>query len=241
MRPWRAVAAAGALAGCLVSASGTAQAEIISTPPGSTETAQVSLAMDNDWQFASSECLVIPVLATYGRADDTSILGELAVTKFGSTDTLNEGTFLVLPGDPVGGQVIDTVFVCPADGTGQFTLNTTVRAIQPSSETALVLDPLTFWVRPAASRMSNLRAVAVKGGTDVRGRVRAGEGNATGIVVIRYKEPGATRWSVVDQVLVEDGRFSTRIDRVLPPRTRVKATLTSCSWCSRVSASAKVR
>lgn len=219
----------------------SSQAEIVTTPAGSGSTAQVSLAIDNDWQFESSECLQIPILATYGRADQTSILGEITVTKSDSPDTANEGTFLVLPGDPVSGQVLDTVFVCPADGTGEYTLNTTIVAIEPNSETSFNLDPLTFWVRPATSRMVGVRAVSTKGATTIRGRARADAADATGIVVLRYREPGAAKWRSLAEVLLEDGEFATTFDRVLPPKTRVSATLTECSWCSRARAVVRVK
>ncbi|MEL0126380.1 MAG: hypothetical protein VW929_04240, partial [Actinomycetota bacterium] len=80
-----------------------AYADIVQSPAGSTASVQVSVTLDNDWQFADAECLFIPLLVTYGRADDTSILGETTVTKVGSESVRNEGTFLVLPGDAVSG------------------------------------------------------------------------------------------------------------------------------------------
>lgn len=222
-------------------ASAPAMADPVTTPPGGVASAQVSIAMDNDWQFIDSECLFIPILVTYGRADDTSIVGETRVTKVDSVDTANDGTFLVLPGDPVSAQLLDEVFVCPADGTGQFTLNTTIRAIEPAIEDSFSLDALTFWVRPAASTVSGLRAMTVKGGTRVRGRVLAGEGEATGIMEIRYRLPGKKRWSKPEVAPIADGVFAYVTDRMLPRGTRVRATLTRCSWCSRASASTVVR
>ena len=73
------------------------------------------------------------------------------------------GTFLVLPGDAVSGQLLDEIFVCPADGTGEYRLSTVVRAIGPASEDSVELDPLTFWVRPASSQISRVTAVSSAG------------------------------------------------------------------------------
>ena len=219
--------------------AGPAGAEIVESPPAAVATAQVSVAMDNDWQFADAECLFIPILATYGRSDDTSLIGETTVTKVGSTDTANEGTFLVLPGDPVSGQVLDEIFVCPADGTGEFRLSTVVRVIEPSAEQSFELDPLTFWVRPADSRFTNLTARLTKGGVRVRGRVAAGESTATGVAEIRFSDGG--RWNAPQFASVEEGRFDAVLDRSVAPRTRIKVTLTRCSWCSRVSQVARAR
>ena len=215
-------------------------AEVVSTPPGVGTSATVSVALDNDWQFVDSECLFIPILATFGRADDTSILGETTVTKVDSATTNNEGTFLVLPGDPVAGELLDEVFVCPADGTGRFQLDTTIRAIGPVTEESTALDPLTFWVRPATSTMSNVTARTVKGGTRIRGRAQAGNEAATGLVEVRTREPGRKRWSLDATVPIDDGGFATVLDRTLPVGTRVKTTLVRCSWCSRSSATLRV-
>lgn len=240
---WRAalgwVGAVGALTSVLC-ANGVA-AEVISTPPGQVATVQASLAMDNDWQFVDSECLLIPVVMTYGRADETSIIGETQVTKVGTESTANDGTFLVLPGDPVSGRILDEVFVCPADGTGQFSLNTIVRAIDPASESSFALDPLTFWVAPAISKMSRLQARHTKGGVRISGQVAAGRGEATGIVELRFREPGQRRWSTPESLPVDGGSFAATIDKSVPPGTKVKATLTRCSWCTRVSARTVVR
>ena len=227
----------------VVVGSGTnvAHAEVVQTPPASVSTAQVSIAIDNDWQFMDSECLLIPLLVTYGRADNTSILGELTVTKPAAPDLANEGTFLVLPGDPVSGQLLDEVFVCPADGTGEYRLSTIIRAIEPTVEQSFDLDPLTFWVRPAVSTMTEVTARSVKGGTSVFGTVRAGEDAATGFVEIRHRVPGKQRWSAPTVAQVEDGNFAALVPKTLPANTRIKVTLTGCSWCSRVSDIVRVR
>ena len=222
-----------------------AWAEVVETPPGSVSSAQVSIAIDNDWQFMAAECLLIPILATYGRADDTSIIGELTVTKPSDPAVMNDGTFLVLPGDPVSGQVLDEIFVCPADGTGEYRASTVIRAIEPSAEQAFELDPLTFWVRPATATMTAVTARSLKGSTRISGSVAAGESAATGTVEIRVEvrtgQPGKSRWVLADRVPVEDGAFVSELASSFPPRTRVKTTLTGCSWCSRVSASTRVR
>lgn len=232
---------AGVLGMCLALPPVASHAEVVQTPPGSVSTVQVSIAMDNDWQFQTGDCLFIPVVATYGRADDTSILGELTVTKPADPTVRNEGTLLVLPGDPVSGQVLDEVFVCPADGTGEYRLSTVIRAIEPVTEQTVTLDPLTFWVRPATSTMSKVTAVPVKGGTRVSGIVEAGGADATGIVEIRWRRPGASRWISVGSTPVEAGSFNSVIRHSLPQGARIKATLTECSWCSRVSGSTRVR
>lgn len=215
-------------------------AQIVETPPGMVSSAQVSIAMDNDWQFLDGECLFIPLLATYGRADNTSIIGELTVSKPADPRVSNDATFLVLPGDPVSGQLLDEAFVCPADGTGEYRLSTVIRAIEPATEQSFDLDPLTFWVRPATSRFDEMVASQVKGGTRVSGLVRAGAGEATGIVEIRIKHPGSSRWTLADRAPIEDGSFSAVIQRTLPEHTRIRATLTRCSWCSRVSETTRV-
>lgn len=220
---------------------GTARAEVVQTPPGAVSSAQVSIALDNDWQFTDFECLLIPLLVTYGRADDTSILGELTVTKPSSPGLANEGTFLVLPGDSVSGQLLDEVFVCPADGTGEYRLSTIIRAIEPTVEQSFDLDPLTFWVRPAVSRMTGVTARSIKGGTSVLGKVRAGDDSATGFVEVRHKVRESQRWSAPTVVQIEQGEFSTVVPRSLPVGSRIKATLTGCSWCSRVSSTVRVR
>lgn len=229
------------LAAFMATATTVAHAEVVQTPPGAVSTVQASIAIDNDWQFMDSECLLIPLLVTYGRADDTSILGELTVTKPAAPDLANEGTFLVLPGDPVSGQLLDEVFVCPADGTGEYRLSTIIRAIEPTAEQSFNLDPLIFWVRPAVSTMADVTARSIKGGTSVSGTVRAGESAATGFVEVRYRVPGKQRWSAPTIVPVEEGNFSTVVPRTLPANTRIKATLTGCSWCSRVSDIVRVR
>ena len=223
------------------SGTGPAQAEVVQTPPGAVSSAQVSIAMDNDWQFIDSQCLLIPLLATYGRADNTSILGELTVTKPSAPDLVNEGTFLVLPGDPVSGLVLVEVFVCPADGTGEYRLSTIIRAIEPTIEQSFDLSPLTFWVRPAVSNMTAVTARSIKSGTSVSGTVRAGDDAATGFVEVRYRVPGKQRWSAPVVAPVEEGSFSTVVPRTLPADSRIKATLTGCSWCSRVSSIVRVR
>lgn len=237
----RAVGAVVAvLSAQLLATLSPAMAEIVQTPPGAVSSVQLSLAIDNDWEFVDGECLIIPVLATYGRADDTSIIGELTVTKPSAPDVTNDGTFLVLPGDPVSGQVLDDIFVCPADGTGEYRLSSVIRAIEPTSEQEFALDPLTFWVRPAVSRVSQLSANDVKGGTRVTGSVRAGQAAATGIVELRFKSPGTARWLLVDRVPVENGTFASVISKTLAPGTRVRATLTQCSWCTRSSSTTRV-
>jgi hypothetical protein len=213
---------------------------VVQTPAGSVSSAQLSIAIDNDWQFLEGECLFIPLLATYGRADNTSIIGELTVSKPTDPSVSNDATFLVLPGDPVSGQLLDEVFVCPADGTGEYRLSTLIRAIEPIAEQSFSLDPLTFWVRPATSRFQELVASNVKGGTRVSGVVRAGTDEATGLVEIRVKRPGSSRWNLVERAPIEGGSFSTVIERTLPERTRVRATLTGCSWCSRVASTTRV-
>lgn len=239
MRRFILIVVLGALGhGALSGSPGYAQ--IVETPPGAVSSAQVSLAMDNDWQFLDAECLLIPLLATYGRADNTSIIGEVTVSKLGDPGVSNDATFLVLPGDPVSGQLLDEAFVCPADGAGEYRLSTLIRAIEPTAEQSFSLDPLTFWVRPATSRFEELVASHVKGGTRVSGVVRAGTAEATGIVEIRIKRPGSSRWNLVERAPIEGGSFSAMIERTLPERTRVRATLTGCSWCSRVASTTRV-
>ena len=206
-----ATAALACVAACVCALFGVpAHADIVQSPAGSTASVQVSVTLDNDWQFADAECLFIPLLVTYGRADDTSILGETTVTKVGSESVRNEGTFLVLPGDAVSGQLLDEIFVCPADGTGEYRLSTVVRAIGPASEDSVELDPLTFWVRPASSRISRVTAVSA-------------------------------RWGAPYYASVTDGRFDQVVPQSIAPGTRVKVTLTRCSWCSRASRTARVR
>lgn len=225
-----------ALATAVAVAPNPARAELVATPPGEVTTATVSIAMDNDWQFADAECLFIPILATFGRADDTSILGETSVTKTGSGQVPNEGTFLVLPGDPVSGQLLDEIFVCPADGTGEYRLDTTIRAIGPDSEESFALTPLAFWVRPAITTIEDFAVRATKGGVRITGDTTAGDGVATGIVEIRYRLPGSTGWRLATSVPMTGGSFVALVDKQLPPGTRFKATVTKCSWCSRASA-----
>ena len=228
---------------CAFVASGipAGHAEVVETPAGMVSSAQVSVALDNDWQFLDGDCLFIPVLATYGRADDTSIVGELTVSKLSDPAVANEGTFLVLPGDPVSGQVLDEIFVCPADGTGEYRLSTLIRAVEPRAEQVFELAPLTFWVRPAISSMTRLAATSIKGGTRIAGTVRAGDGLATGIAEIRAQRPGTSRWVLVSRLPLEDGSFSGDIDTFIPTGSKFKATLTECSWCSRVSKTIRVR
>jgi len=227
--------ASGVLVGSVVLVAPPSYGEIVDTPPGGVSSVQLSVALDNDWQFPDGGCLFIPVLATYGRADNTSIIGELTVTKPSDPAVSNDGTFLVLPGDPVSGQVLDEVFVCPADGTGEYRLSTIIRAIEPTSEQSFLLDPLTFWVRPAVSQMSELAAIGVKGGTRVSGTVRAGDADARGVVEIRIQRPRTSRWVLAGRIPVENGTFVGVIERSVPSGGRVRATLTQCSWCSRVS------
>ena len=118
-RPRTATAALACFAACVCALfSAPAYADIVQSPAGSTASVQVSVTLDNDWQFVDAECLFIPLLVTYGRADDTSILGETTVTKVGSESVRNEGTFLVLPGDAVSGQLLDEIFVCPPTAPG---------------------------------------------------------------------------------------------------------------------------
>lgn len=229
-----ATMSAGVLLAALVAAP--ASAEVVATPPGQVSTVTASIAMDNDWQFIDSECLFIPILAVFGRADDTSVLGETSVTKPASGATLNEGTFLVLPADPVAGELLDEIFVCPADGTGEYRLDTTIRAISPASEESFALTPLTFWVRPAVTTIEDFAVRATKGGVRITGDTRAGEGVATGSVEIRYRQPGTSRWRLATSVPLEDGSFAALVDRDVPLRTRFKATVVNCSWCSRASA-----
>ena len=232
--------ASGLLVGSLVLAAPPSYGETVQTAPGAVSSVQLSVAIDNDWQFADGECLFVPVLATYGRADNTSIIGELTVTKPSDPAVSNEGTFLVLPGDPVSGQVLDEVFVCPADGTGEYRLSTIIRAIEPTSEQSFSLDPLTFWVRPAVSRMSDLVATSVKGGTRVSGTVRAGDADARGVVEIRLQRPRTSRWVLAGRIPVENGSFVGVIERFVSPGSRLRVTLTQCSWCSRVSGVTRV-
>ncbi len=220
---------------------GPAFAALVETPPGFVSGAQVSVAMDNDWQFLDSNCFFIPVLATYGREDDAGIVGELTVTKPGFPAIANEATFLILPGDPTGGQILDEVFICPEDGTGEYQLNTVVLVVEPEGEQAFTLDPLTFWVRPAISRMSALEIRAIKSGTRVSGSALAGQGFATGIVDIRTQHPGSGKWSRPTRVSLNNGRFDTILAQSLAPGSRVKATLTGCRWCTRTSATGRVR
>ena len=239
-----ATAALACVVACVCALFGVpAHADIVQSPAGSTASVQVSVTLDNDWQFADAECLFIPLLVTYGRADDTSILGETTVTKVGSESVRNEGTFLVLPGDAVSGQLLDEIFVCPADGTGEYRLSTVVRAIGPASEDSVELDPLTFWVRPASSQISRVTAVSVHEGTRVRGRATAGasidKSAATGVVEIRFAKN--RRWGAPYYATVTDGRFDHVVPQSIARGTRVKATLTRCSWCSRASRTARVR
>lgn len=238
---WLAATTAALSVGHLVLVAPAGHAEVVETPAAMVSSAQVSIAMDNDWQFLDGDCLFIPILATYGRADDTSIVGELTVTKPSDPTIANEGTFLVLPGDPVSSQVLDEVFVCPADGTGEYRLATLIRAVEPTTEQVFSLDPLTFWVRPATSRMTKLSSVDVKGGIRVTGEVKAGRSEATGIVDITVQRPGSRKWILTEHVAVESGAFSVVIPETLPRGTRIKATLTECSWCSRVSDTTRVR
>lgn len=226
----------GCVSALVLTGTSAGHAQVVETPPEAVSSATVSVAMDNDWQFADAECLFIPILATFGRADDTSLLGETLITKADSEGTANEGTFLVLPGDPVSGQLLDEVFVCPADGTGEYRLTTVIRAIEPDAEQAFSLDPLTFWVRPATSKMTSLVARSTKGGVRITGDVSAGDSVATGVVRIRYRTPTADRWRTITSVPVEEGSFTALVEQSLPPKTRFQATLTGCSWCSRVSA-----
>jgi hypothetical protein len=239
-----ATAALACIAACVCALFGVpAHADIVQSPVGSTASVQVSVTLDNDWQFADAECLFIPLLVTYGRADDTSILGETTVTKVGSESVRNEGTFLVLPGDAVSGQLLDEIFVCPADGTGEYRLSTVIRAIGPASEDSVELDPLTFWVRPASSQISRVTAVSVHEGTRVRGRATAGDSidktAATGVVEIRFAKN--RRWGAPYYATVTDGRFDQVVPQSIARGTRVKVTLTRCSWCSRASRTARVR
>ena len=241
MTAWRRVASwatvgAGVLLVGSILAPVAVHADVVATPPGQVATVTASIAMDNDRQFVDAECLFIPILATFGRANDTSVLGETTVTKSGSDATLNEGTFLVLPGDPVAGELLDEVFVCPADGTGEYRLDTTIRAINPDSEESFALAPLTFWVRPATTTIEDFTARVTKGGVRVSGDTRAGDGVATGIVDIRYRLPGTSRWRLATSVPLEEGSFAALVEADLPPRTRYRATVTDCSWCSRASA-----
>ena len=165
------------------------------------------------------------------------------MTKVGSESVRNEGTFLVLPGDAVSGQLLDEIFVCPADGTGEYRLSTVVRAIGPASEDSVELDPLTFWVRPASSQISRVTAVSVHEGTRVRGRAMAGDlsdrSAATGVVEIRFAKN--RRWGAPYYASVTDGRFDQVVPQSIARGTRVKVTLTRCSWCSRASRAARVR
>ena len=231
-----ATVSVGLLLTSAISAPVAVYADVVATPPGQVSTVTASIAMDNSWQFVDAECLFIPVLTTFGRADDTSVLGETTVTKPGSDATLNEGTFLVLPGDPVAGELLDEIFVCPADGTGEYRLDTTIRAINPDSEESFALAPLTFWVRPATTTIDGFVARVTKGGIRVSGATRAGEGVATGIVEIRYRLPGTSRWRLATSAPLEEGSFSALVEADLPARTRYRATVTRCSWCSRASA-----
>lgn len=219
---------------------GPAFAALVETPPGSVSGAQVSVTMDNDWQFLDSNCFFIPVLATYGREDDAGIVGELTVTKPGFPAIANEATFLILPGDPTGGQVLDEVFICPEDGTGEYQLNTLVLVVEPEGEQSFTLDPLTFWVRPAISRMSALQIRSSKAGTQVSGIASAGEGFATGVVDIRTQRPGSSKWSRATRVDLDKGRFEVTL-QPLARGSRVQATLSGCRWCSRTSATGRVR
>jgi hypothetical protein len=230
----------GAVLGALVMGAPPSHADVVQTPPGAVSSVQLSLAMDNDWQFLEGECLFIPVLATYGRADNTSIIGELTVTKPSDPTVSNDATFLVLPGDPASGQLLDEIFVCPADGTGEFRLSTVIRAIEPMAEQSFTLDPLTFWVRPAVSRIADLSATSVKGGARVAGTVRAGDGDGSGFIEIRIRRPGVSQWVLGGRVPVEEGSFAGVIERSVPPGSRVRATLTQCSWCTRVSSTIRV-
>lgn len=229
------------LGGALLLLAPPSHGEIVETPPGSISSVQLSLTMDNDWQFIDRECLFIPVLATYGRADDTSIIGELTVSKPSNLGVSNDATFLVLPGDPVAGQLLDEIFVCPADGTGEFRLDTVVRAIQPTTEFSFALDPLTFWVRPAVTTMNELTARAIKGGTRVAGVVRAGEADATGFAEVRVQKPRSSRWVRAGRLSVERGSFDGVLEQSVPVGSRVKVSLIGCSWCSRVTGSTRVK
>lgn len=234
MNPTRLLVS-GLLMGSFMLTASPSYGVIVDTTPNAVSSVQLSVAIDNDWQFTDGECLFIPVLATYGRADNTSIIGELTVTKPRDPVVSNEGTFLVLPGDPVSGQVLDEVYVCPADGTGEYRLSTIIRAIEPTSEQSFSLDPLTFWVRPAVSQMNDLAATSVKGGTRVSGTVRGGDADARGVVEIRTQRSRTSKWVLAGRIPVENGSFVGVFERSLPQGSRVRATLTQCSWCSRVS------
>ena len=144
------------------------------------------VTLDNDWQFADAECLFIPLLVTYGSADDTSILGDdsdqvcsesVRNEHLRCRETLSRGSCW-------------TRYSSACRGTGEYRLSTVVRAIGTAGEDSAELDPLTFWVRPASSQISRVTAVSVCEGTRVRGRALAGDlsdrSAATGVVEIRF-------------------------------------------------------
>ncbi len=234
-------AALGAAAALLVGATApAAQAEIIATPPVVTPFAEFSLQIENDWAFQSSACLFIPLAVTYGRADNAIMLGELTVTRPG-TSVLNEGTFLILPADPVSGTRLDEVYVCPADGAGEYRLSGQVVVNSGVEEVIAQIPELTFFVARTPSVVKGLSARVNPTGVVVKGRASANGFPATGIARIQVKVPGSKTWTTsINAPIDKQGRFSQVLSRMVPRGSQVRATLTDCSWCGRSSATTRL-
>jgi hypothetical protein len=217
-----------------------AQAESISTPPVITPYAEFSIAMENDLEFQSSSCLYVPVAITFGRSDEAIVLGELTVTRPG-TDVLNEGTFLILPADPVFGTRLDEVYVCPADGSGEFKLAGQVVVTSGINEVVAAVPELTFYVKRTPSAIRSLRASTNATGVVVQGKAVANGFPATGIARIQVKVPGSKKWSTAISAPIDRrGAFSQVLARTVPHGSLIRATLTDCSWCGRSSASTRL-
>lgn len=223
----------------VVLAAPLAHAETVSTPPVVTPYAEFSIAMENDWEFQSSSCLFIPIAVTYGRTDLAIMLGEVTVTRPG-TSVLNEGTFLVLPADPVFGTRLDEVFVCPADGSGEFRLGGQVVVSSGINQVIGVIPDLAFFVKRTPSAIKNLAAQANPTGVVVSGRAIANGFPATGIARIQVKFPGTKKWTTaINAPIDKQGRFSQLLARTVPKGSLIRTTLTDCSWCSRSSATTR--
>lgn len=234
-------AAAGASAVLLVGlAVSPSHADVVSTPPVITQFAEFSIEMENDWEFQSSSCLFIPIAVTYGRADDAIMLGELTTTRPG-TSVLNEGTFVILPGDPVSGTRLDEVYVCPADGAGEYRLGGQVVVTSGQAEVIAPVPEVAFFVARTPSVLRGLSARTNATGVVVKGRAVANGFPATGLARIQVKVPGSSTWTTsVNAPIDRQGRFSQVLARTVPPGSQIRATLTDCSWCTRTSATTRL-
>lgn len=238
MKRWAAI---GATATLIVGITApAAQAEVISTPPVITPFAEFSIEVENDWEFQSSSCLFIPIAVTYGRTDDAIMLGELTTTRPG-TSVLNEGTFVILPGDPVSGTRLDEVYVCPADGAGEYRLGGQVVVTSGQAEVIAPVPELTFFVARTPSSLRGLSARTTTTGVVVKGRAVANGFPATGLARIQVKVPGSTTWTTsVNAPIDKQGLFSQVLARSVPHGSRIRATLTDCSWCGRATATTRL-